>query len=119
MITHEQPTDPWKPVDFALLEAVQIIEQETCGGCGNPIWLCNSKDRDVIMTVRSRLCTGEQALEAHKNKNIKDAKDRKEGRKKSGEWGVNYFTVPELHPQAEREELPGRIEYLKEMAKQE
>lgn len=116
MIMQSQPTDPWKGVDFALLTALQIIEQETCGDCGNPIWHCDSRDRDLNMRVKSRVCSGSRALRAHQNKNITDNKEKKNDRKKMSEWGVNYFVVPELHPQAERTELPGRMEYYKDKA---
>ena len=119
MILQVQPTEPWKTIDFSLLEALQIIEQETCNECGNPIWHCNSSDRDVHMRVKSRLCSGARALRGHQNKKITETKARKDDLKTSKEWGVNYYTSPELNPQAERTELPGRTEYYKSKAGKE
>ncbi len=116
MILQSQPSGAWKGIDFSLLEALQILEQETCNDCGNPVWHCDSKDRDLTMRVKSRICAGSRALRSHQNRNITDSKEKKNDRKKSSEWGVNYYVVPELNPQAERTDLPGRTEYYKAKA---
>ena len=116
MILQSQPSGAWKGIDFSLLEALQILEQETCNDCGNPVWHCDSKDRDLTMRVKSRICAGSRALRSHQNRNITDSEEKKNDRKNASEWGVNYYVVPELNPQAERTDLPGRTEYYKAKA---
>lgn len=110
-ILRRQPTEPWEPLDFALLEALTIIESETCNSCGNFIWLCDWPDRDVQMKSGTRLCHGARAIRQRQNKGIKDKKQQKEDAKGQHEWGVSYYSYPELDPQSERTELPTRREY--------
>lgn len=99
-------------MDFALLEALTIIESETCKSCGNFIWYCDWPDRDVQMKSGSRLCHGTKAIRTKQNKAIKDDKQRKEDAKNSHEWGLSYYSYPELDPQSGREKLPTRREYF-------
>lgn len=98
-------------MDFTLLSALQLMEQETCSECGNFIWLCDTTDKDVYMKVRRRTCSGSRATREAQHKTIQDAKQKREDAKSRNEWGVVYFTQPSLHPQAERTDLPGRKEY--------
>lgn len=57
MLFHEQPTDPWNEFDFLLVEALQILEDETCRECGNPIWICrNEEAAHVGFKVKTSTC---------------------------------------------------------------
>lgn len=118
IILYEQPNTKWKPIDFALLEALQVLEQETCGKCGHPIWICRTHDRDVMFQARSYVCQGERAIKEAEVQKLR-GDEKKQAMKDSKDWGKSYYSVPILAPQAERTELPTRKEYyesLKDMA---
>ena len=38
------PTDPWTPRDWALAQAVKMLNRSRCSGCGQPTWLSHDKD---------------------------------------------------------------------------
>lgn len=64
MLFHEQPSDPWVPFDFMLLEAYQTLEDETCGECGNPIWVCrNEEANNVGFKVKVTKCFAKAELD--------------------------------------------------------
>ena len=56
-----QPHDEWTDMDFRILEAYQIMQDEACGHCGNPIWLC--RNEEVMWAVKSDMCYADRALE--------------------------------------------------------
>jgi len=93
MIFYEQPTDPWTPYDFKLLEAYQILQDETCNQCGNPIWICHSTDSNVTFKMQSSTCFAVRAEQRW----AEDKKRLSKGKKK--EWepapGEDWFPVPE------------------------
>ena len=109
MIFHEQPTDPWNEIDFRLLEAYQIIEQETCAACGQPIWLCRSEDRNLTFELHTTTCYGD--------KRIKEWTD-KQNKKKKPSHGELPWLKPcmirfdeEGKPYNDYENLPTRKDY--------
>ena len=106
MIFHEQPTDPWNDFDFKLLEAYQILEDETCPLCNQPIWLCRSDSSELQFKVKSATCFADRELklaeEKRNSKNKSDAAKRKE-------FGKYYFTEPYMLNEAD---LPTRRDYL-------
>jgi hypothetical protein len=64
MIFHEQPTDPWIDFDFMLIEAYQILQEETCGECGNPVWVCRNEDADWIgFKVKTSICFAKEEMD--------------------------------------------------------
>jgi len=64
MLFQEQPSDPWTELDFLLIEAMQILEDETCQLCGNPIWVCrNEEAANVGFKVRVATCYGKAELD--------------------------------------------------------
>lgn len=102
MIFHEQPTDPWIPFDFKLLEAFQMLEDETCPLCNKPIWLCRSEDPNLQFKVLDAVCFADRELklkeDARNKKTQKDSEKRKE-------FGKYYYTVPYM---VNNSELPSR-----------
>ena len=114
MIFHEQPTDPWVPFDFKLLEAYQILQDETCPKCGHPIWLCRSTSQGIQFKVKSDVCYAEKALEEHRVSQMK-SKDRAEAKKNKAEWGRFFFTQPYNPPNVDAA-LPTRTEYYETLA---
>lgn len=82
MIFHEQPTDPWNDFDFMLLEAFQILQDETCNECGNPIWVCRNEDATNIgFKVKVAKCFAKAELEKWQENN-----DKKKSKKSYGEY---------------------------------
>lgn len=101
MIFHEQPTDKWTRYDFLLIEAIQVLQDETCPMCGQPIWLCRSDDPNVNIKIRKAKCN----VTAEVDK--KRAKDEKS--KKSLGPGETYYPI--IEPIFADQELPGRREF--------
>lgn len=104
MIFYDQPTDPWTPYDFKLLEAYQILQDEICPTCGNPIWLCRSTDPNVNAIVRTAICYGKAELET-KEKKREDSKGKKS--LKPGEYEYVVF-----EPIDKEKGLPSREDYF-------
>lgn len=76
MLFHEQPTDPWTPFDFMLVEALQILEDETCNECGNPIWVCrNENATNVGFKIKTTKCFAKAELD--KWREVEDKKKKK------------------------------------------
>jgi len=64
MIFHEQPGDAWTPFDFLLLEAYQMLQDEICTECGNPIWICrNEEAANVGFKVKVATCFAKAELD--------------------------------------------------------
>lgn len=98
--------------DFALIEAFQILEDEKCSQCGNPVWLCRSNSNKFIFEVNNETCYATKALEQHKDGKL-PAKDRAKAADKK-DWGKFYYTTPKLLPYEET--MPTREDFLREKA---
>jgi len=76
MLFHEQPTDPWDEFDFLLVEAMQMLEDETCPECGNPIWICrNEEASNVGFKVKVTTCYAKAELDRWNASNQKRKKE--------------------------------------------
>lgn len=108
MVFHEQPTDPWKRGDFKLLEAYEIKKKETCGHCGNPIWLCHSDNSDLQWETNTSNCYADNTL--------------KEWHKKHPDSKEHPYAVPYIMTYEGREvvndykNLPTRKQFFEERA---
>lgn len=115
MLFYEQPTDPWVPFDFMLLEAYQRLQDEICPRCGHPVWLCRSNSNSVMFKVETGICYAERALKEYELKGM-TAKEKKDIPKSAkAKWGQFTYTIPVVPPNIEGE-LPSREEYMKELA---
>jgi hypothetical protein len=114
MLFHEQPSDPWLPFDFKLLEAYQILQDETCPKCGHPVWLCRSESNTVQFKVTPNVCYAERALKEYEDQK-KPRTEREKDRKTREGWGVFYSLSPFV-PKNIEGELPTRTEFYEEMA---
>lgn len=114
MIFYEQPTDPWVKFDFMLIEAYQILQDETCPKCGHPVWLCRSSSNTVQFKVTPNVCYAERALKEYENQK-KPVNDREKDPKIRKEWGMFFSTSPFVPLNVEGE-LPTRTEFYEEMA---
>jgi hypothetical protein len=83
MLFHEQPSDPWTRFDFLLLEAYQMLQDETCNECGNPIWVCrNESATNVGFKVKVAKCFAKAELDKWYEKEEK----KKTTKKAHGEY---------------------------------
>jgi hypothetical protein len=114
MIFHEQPTDPWLPFDFKLLEAYQMLQDEICPKCGHPVWLCRSTSNRVEFKARAAVCYAERALREYEDQK-KPRGEREKDRKVKASWGEFYYTQPFVPDNIEGE-LPTRDEFYSELA---
>lgn len=110
MIFHEQPTDPWTPYDFTLLEAYQILQDETCNQCGNPIWICHSTDSNITFEMKSTTCFAVRTEEKWRDNKKMLSKG------KAKEWepdpGEDYYPVPKT---VDGGPFPSRDDYLRSL----
>ena len=110
MLFHEQPDLPWTKFDFLLLEAYQILQDETCSMCGSPIWICrNEYASNVGFKIKSAKCFAKAELDKHN--------ERQEKKKsKSKKHGEQDYVVPYAYDDGD---LPSRMSYLTALAKEE
>ena len=102
MLFHEQPTEPWNDFDFLLLEAYQLLQDETCSQCGNPIWICHNEEAaNVGFKVKTSKCFAQAELEKYQEK-----EDNKKTKKKK--YGEKPYVVPFTY---DNSNFPSRVEY--------
>lgn len=107
MFFHEQPSDPWTKFDFMLLEAYQILKDETCGDCGNPVWICrNEFASNVGFKIKTTTCFAKAELEKHQERASKS-----EGSKR--DYGVTEYAVAYTYDDSP---MPSRMSFLKAMS---
>lgn len=116
MILMESPHDPWRLVDFQLIEALQILEDELCPSCGNPVWVCRSNDPDLTWKVERSVCLGTRAVDERNWK--KNNSGKRPSREDRDEWGSTLYPVPRMieYPGEEPRELPSRDDYYKALS---
>lgn len=107
MIFHEQPTKKWKPFDFLLLEAYQILQDETCPQCGQPIWLCRSTDRNVTVSIQRARCFATAELEK--------AQDKIGQKNNKSKLQPGEYLYPVIKTIEKGTELPTREDYYKSL----
>lgn len=114
MIFYEQPTDPWVPFDFLLLEAFQRLEDEICPKCGHPVWLCRSTSADIDWQVKTDTCYATKAMEVRETTRGKKGKDRAKAVKEAEERAKITYVIPAT-PKGRDIELPTREQYYNEL----
>jgi hypothetical protein len=109
MFFHEQPTDPWVKFDFLLLEAYQILKDETCQNCGNPIWICHNEfASNVGFKITSTRCFAKAELEKHN-----ELQEKRKSKNKT--YGETEFAVAYTY---DNSEMPTRMSYLMALTEQ-
>lgn len=107
MLFHEQPTDPWTPFDFKLLEAYQILQEETCQECGSPIWICRNENADNVgFKIKVAKCFAKAELDRWHEK-----EDKKKSSKKH--YGEYPYVVPYTY---DGSDMPTRASYYQYLA---
>lgn len=106
MLFREQPTDKWTDFDFMLVEALQILEDETCNECGQPIWICrNEEASNVSFVVKTSKCFANAELEKWRDKE----QNKKNAKKRYGEYP---YIVAETY---DGSDLPTRASFYRAM----
>jgi hypothetical protein len=106
LLFREQPNDPWTDIDFLLVEAMQILEDETCDRCGNPIWVCRNEDADNVgFKIKTAKCFGDAELDKWREQEEK----KKNKKKKYGEYPYVVAYTYDDGP------LPSRSQFYKSL----
>lgn len=93
-----------------LVEAMQILEDETCQQCGNPIWICrNESAANVGFKIKMSTCFATAELEKWHEK-----EDKKKTKKKT--YGTYPYAVPYSY---DGSDLPSRAQFYKSMAEKD
>jgi hypothetical protein len=109
MLFHEQPDLPWTKFDFLLLEAYQMLQDETCSMCGNPIWICrNSFATNVGFKIKSSRCFAKMELDKHQEREEKK-------NKKNKKYGEQDYIVAYTYDEGD---LPTRMSYFNALAEE-
>lgn len=107
MLFHEQPTDPWTDFDFMLLEAFQMLEDETCQECGNPVWVCRNEDAaNVGFKIKTSTCFAKAELERWQEREEKNKTKRKR-------FGQSQYVVAYTYDDSD---LPSRKSFYMSLA---
>lgn len=113
MVFYTQPNEEWSDLDFKLTEAYQILQDETCPQCGNPIWLCRSTDNRVEWSVNKSVCYASKTVDesewrASNPKKTPSKSDRER-------WGTSKYATPRLMPMYDGEDMPTRSDYYESL----
>ena len=107
ILNGRQPSDGWSATDKKLAIAFQILEDETCGDCGIPIWLGHNDDENIVFEIKSRVCYSCAQVEKDREK-----KETRKNKRKDDKGEKNFIQ------QREGSATPSRQEYyLQEAAK--
>ena len=107
MLFHEQPSDPWTELDFLLVESMEILEQETCNSCGNPIWVCrNDFASHVGFKVKIATCYAMAELDKWQ-----EAEDKKQTKPKR--YGQYPYIVAYTY---DGSDMPSRQQFYQDLA---
>jgi len=109
ILFQEQPSEPWTKFDFLLLEAYQMLQDETCAQCGNPIWICrNEFATNIGFKIKEIKCFARAELERHN-----ELQEKKNSKKKT--YGTQEVPLPYTYDNGE---FPSRASYLENLYKQ-
>ena len=89
-----------------LIEAMQILEDETCNECGSPVWVCrNEAAANVGFKVKVATCFAKAELDRWNEREEK----KKSGKKRHGEYP---YVVPFTY---DGSDFPSRESYYQSL----
>lgn len=107
MLFHEQPSDPWIDFDFMLLEAYQMLQEETCNECGNPIWICRNEEASWVgFKIKTTKCFAKAEMEKWQ-----EAQEKKNSNKK--DYGSMPYVVAYSY---DERPMPSRREFFSSLS---
>lgn len=93
-----------------MLEAYQILQDETCNECGNPVWVCrNEEAANVGFKVKTAKCFAKAELDKWAEK-----EDKKKSKKKK--YGEYPYVTPYTY---DGSDFPSRRSYYESLAQQD
>lgn len=108
VITGDDPE--WTTENRLLAQALTMLEDETCKGCGVPYWHSRSSHRNIQLLIQKDTCYGCREIEQDRAKNEKT--------KKAGKAGEKQYVKAVAYD--ETAGLPSRAEsYTMEAAREE
>lgn len=110
MIFGTQPGDDWVSADYKLLEAYQTLQDETCGHCGHPIWLCRSKE-DIQFDIRTDTCFADKAMQEWQETQ-KDKKGKSKTKHGEHPYTMPFTYDPDNNMEPSYTKLPSRKSYF-------
>lgn len=115
MLFYTQPNTAWEPFDFKLIEAYQIMQDETCPSCGQPVWLCRSDDERIEWKTGSTVCYATKALEESRwNRENSGKKKSQQSPRDAKNWGLSEYPVA-FSPDNRGGVLPNRRDYFERL----
>lgn len=102
-LMNKEPSEGWSREDKKLAIALTIIKHETCGKCGQPVWICRSTEKGLLFKTKKATCYASAELE-------RDAEKKENKKLKPGEF---LYVVPYMYNDTN---LPSRSDYLKSLA---
>jgi hypothetical protein len=91
-----------------LLEAYQILQDETCSLCGNPIWVCrNEAATNVGFKVKTVKCFAKAELDRHS-----EMQQKKNSKRKT--HGEQDIVIPYTYDEGD---FPSRASYYQDLYK--
>ena len=107
MLFHEQPNKKWTKFDFLLIEAYQMLQDETCQLCGNPVWICINEFADNVgFKIKTAKCFAKAELDMYQEREEKKNKKRKR-------HGEQEYIVAYTYDNGD---FPSRMSYLNALA---
>lgn len=106
ILRQPNPHDGWTDADYKLVMAWQMLQDETCPQCGEPIWVCRSENPNLFFTRKTGVCYKTAEREKWEKKNG----EKWEKKKAPGEYV--YFQAEMF----DNKPLPSRREYIEQEA---
>lgn len=120
ILQSRRPFGKWTAMDWACLEAYQMVQNERCAQCGGPKWICHNEDGDIGFKVVEDICFATKEIETqdekkqNRNSNYKPPKGvrvrpeafRYSGRPIDGDMREAYYEAlsAKMNPESQPED---------------
>lgn len=74
LIFRTQPDSEWDELDYILIEAYQVYEDETSQTTGQPLWLSRSGDPGLQFVIEEYIDAAQEAIDVYDEEHAKDEK---------------------------------------------
>ena len=72
MILGEDNRKAWSTLDVLIMQAYQTVQDERCGQCGLPRWLCHNSDPRLQVRIKQDDCYATSEVKKHDKKRKED-----------------------------------------------
>lgn len=112
----------WSVYDVKLLEAYEMLEEQTCQYCGQPRWICDAREDANWFTFKIDIgfCKGKQVKDAWEASEA-DMRKKDKSNLRDGEFLqlVPHVDGGFIYEDVDKDSRPDREGWLKELAKRE